>query len=111
MIEAVKEVEDMLDDKIYQTFGVPLPSEEIKAMVKIVDKASYIIESMTTGPVGAENMEMLQEEHPDSEIWRIVHKAMPNLIYVSNCLKRGDVDSSDFAYGCDSFEQIFGIKK
>lgn len=97
--KAIKEVEGMLDNRIYSFMGIEPPSEDIIKMVKLVDKASYIIECMITGPSGSDNIDTLKKEYPDPNIWEIVYKAMPNLEYVSANIKRKNVDRKHFAYG------------
>lgn len=97
--EAMREVEDMLDNKIYNFLGIQPPSELTKKRIKICDKASLIIESMITGPSGSDDINQLKVDYPNPEIWRIINKAMPNLEYVSANIKRKHVDREHFAYG------------
>jgi len=97
--EAISKVENMLDNRIYDFMGIEPPTDEIKKMVKIVDKASYIIECMITGPSGSDDIIQLQKDFPNTEIWRIIEKAMPNLEYVSANIKRKNVDRGNYAYG------------
>jgi 5'-deoxynucleotidase YfbR-like HD superfamily hydrolase len=97
--DAMRSVEDMLDKRIYSFMGIEPPDEKTKKLVKIVDKASLIIESMITGPSGSDDIDQLKKDYPDQEIWRIVNKAMPNLKYVSASIKKKVVDREHFAYG------------
>jgi hypothetical protein len=97
--EAMREVEDMLDKRIYNFMGIEPPGETVRKKVKIIDKCSLIIESMITGPSGSDDIINLKKNYPDPEIWRIIDKAMPNLEYVSANIKRKQVDRRHFAYG------------
>lgn len=97
--EAISGLEKMLDDRIYGFLEIEPPTSEIKKMVKVCDKASFIIESMITGPSGSDDIDQLRRDYPDQEIWRIVEKAMPNLMYVSETVKKKKIDRQHFAYG------------
>lgn len=97
--QAMRNVEDMLDNKIYGFLGIDPPNEITRKRIKLCDKASLIIESMITGPSGSDDIKKLKNNFSDPDIWDIVYKAMPNLEYVSANIKQKHVDRKHFAYG------------
>jgi len=97
--EAIRALETMLDGKIYDFLGIEHPDEETLRMVKLCDKASYIMESMITGPPGSDDIRQLKKENPNPEIWSIVERVMPHLGYVSKTVKRKNPNRNHEAYG------------
>ena len=97
--KAISDLEHTLDNKIWNFLGISPPDSATKRMVKICDRASLIIEMMVTGPPGTDDIDSLKREYPDSGLWELIYRVMPNLEYVSGNVKRKHIDRRHPAYG------------
>lgn len=102
MGDGIKDLEEYLDGRIYQSLGLPPPSPEMRRYVKLCDLAALVIEAPLFGPPGSVNGDVgnpnkvaltpAQAEspyyHPDvplefqAEVAALIEKAIPDLALV-----------------------------